>query len=127
MAKFGSFVKINGNLLPYPDRNHEITHTNFVDSGRNLNGTVFGEVIGRTQYKLTLSFPVLSTEEYHTILQMLEDFYFDVEFYDPLKNKRVTVEMYVGDRTAKPFWIDDNDNPTQYNGVAFNLVDRGVQ
>lgn len=127
MAKFGSYIKIKGNELPYPSRDHSVTHTNFVSSGRNLNGTVFGEVIGRTQYKLDLSFPVLSKDEYHTILQMINEFYFNVEFFDPLKNQRVTIEMYVGDRSAKPFWLDDSDNPIQYNDVTFNLVDRGVQ
>ncbi len=127
MAKKGNFIKINGHEIYYPSRGLAITHTNFVDNARNLMGTVFGEVIGRTQTKIELSFPVLSSEEWHYMLSLINDFFVQVEYFDPLYNTRVTREMYIGDRDAKPYWIDDSDNPIEYHECKFNLVDRGVQ
>ncbi len=49
----------------------------------------------------------------------------DVTFIDPVTNSRKTIKMYCGDRTAEPYWVDDDGKPTHYRNCKVNLIDTG--
>ena len=47
-----AYLAINGYELPSPKRGVSPVVTTLVDSGRNANGTVVAQRIGRDQYKI---------------------------------------------------------------------------
>lgn len=122
-----SYIKINGQEVPYPKRGVAPTVTTVVNSGRNLNGVVVGQRIGRDQYKLdNLEWPWLTAAEWSRILQLVSNFYFDCTFVNPVTNAWETKRMYVGDRTAEPYWVDlATGKPTHYRNCKVNIIDTG--
>lgn len=121
-----SYLKINGQELPYPKRGVAPIVTTVVNAGRNANGVVIGQRIGRDQYKINnLEWSWLTAEEWGRILTLVSDFYFYVTFPDPVTGQEKTVKMYCGDRTAEPYWVDSNGMPTHYRNCKVNLIDTG--
>ena len=79
------YLKIDGYEPPYPKRGIEPIITTVVNEGRNANGVLVGQRIGRDLYKLNnLEWPWLSAEQWSELLSHLNTFVFDVTFYDPL-------------------------------------------
>lgn len=121
-----SYLKVNGYELPYPKRGVKPVVTTLVNAGRNANGVVVGQRIGRDQYKIDgLEWPLLTAAEWSRILQALAPFFVNVEFPDPVTNERITIRMYCGDRTAEPYMVDEDGNPTLYINCKVNLIDTG--
>ena len=121
-----SYIKINGVDLPYPKRGVEVIVTTIVNAGRNANGKVVGQRIGRDQYKINgLEWPWLTAAEWNGILSLISDFYFNVTFPDPVSGNPRTVKMYCGDRAGKEYWLDANGQPTHYRDCKVNLIDTG--
>ena len=53
-----AYISVNGYDFPPPKRGAKPTVSTMVDAGRNANGTVVGQRVGRDQYKLdTLEWP----------------------------------------------------------------------
>lgn len=121
-----AFLTVNGVAFPPPKRGVKPTVATLVDSGRNANGTVVAQRLGRDQYKIdTLEWPWLPAETWSMILSVLSNFFVMVTFTDPVSNTRRTVKMYCGDRSAEPYWVDDNGSPTFYQNCKVNLIDCG--
>jgi len=121
-----SYLAINGYELPPPKRGVHPLVATIVDSGRNANGAVVGQRVGRDQYKIDgLEWPWLSAEEWSRILTILNQFFVYVTFIDPVSNTKKTIKMYCGDRTGEPYWLDDDGNPTFYRNCKVNLIDTG--
>ena len=121
-----SYILINGQEIPPPKRAVKPTVVTIVSEGRNANAEVVGQRIGRDQYKIDeLEWPWLSATEWSRILKILNNFYVDVTFPDPVTNRRITIKMYCGNRTAEPYWVDANNNPTYYRNCKVNLIDTG--
>lgn len=121
-----AFIEINGYELPPCKRGVSIVVTTVVNSGRNANGAVVAQKIGRDQYKIDgLEWAWLSADEWEYILTLLKDFFVRVTFTDPVSNKRRTIRMYCGDRTAEPYFVDDSGKPTHYTNCKVNLIDTG--
>ena len=120
------YIKVNGYDLPYPKRGVKPIVTTVVNAGRNANGVVVGQRIGRDQYKLDgLEWSWLTAEQWSYILNLISDFYFYVTFPDPVNNQPRTVKMYCGDRSAEPYWVDSNGDPTHYLNCKVNFIDTG--
>lgn len=121
-----SYLAINGYELPPPKRGVHPIVTTVVDAGRNANGTVVGQRIGRDQYKIDgLEWSWLSAAQWSKLLSLLNNFFVMVTFVDPVTGNRRTIKMYPGDRTAEPYWVDDSGKPTFYRNCKFNLIDTG--
>lgn len=121
-----AYLAINGYELPSPKRGVEPMVTTIVDAGRDANGTVVGQRIGRDQYKLNnLEWAWMDAEVWSRILSILSNFFVYVTFTDPVTNEFVTIKMYPGDRTAEPYYVDDSGKPTYYRNCRFNLIDVG--
>ena len=122
-----SYIRVNGIDLPYPKRGVKAVVTTIVNAGRNANGIVVGQRIGRDQYKIdTLEWPWLSAGEWETILRLISDFYFNVTFPDPVTGSERTIRMYCGDRSAEPYWVNSNGHPTYYRNCKVNFIDTGA-
>ena len=121
-----SYLRINGYELPPPKRGVHPIVTTIVDSGRNADGVVVGQRIGRDQYKIDgLEWAWLTAEQWSNILSILSDFFVNVTFVDPVTNREVTIKMYCGDRTGEPYWVDQYGRPTHYRDCKVNLIDTG--
>lgn len=125
MAKFG-FLEFNGKKLPNPKYGMTIERQQLVESGRNAKGEVVGAKVNRRQIKLNVVFPHLTANEWGEVLNMIEDFKGDVTFYDPLRGRRATYEMYWGNSKEEIFKIDPETNIVlEYINCECNLIDTG--
>lgn len=121
-----AYLAINGYELPPPKRGVRLTVTTVVDAGRNANGSVVGQRVGRDQYKIdSLEWSWLTADQWAQILNVLSLFFVYVTFTDPVSNSLKTIKMYCGDRTAEPYWVDENGKPTHYRNCKVNLIDCG--
>ena len=121
-----SYIWINGEAVPFPTRGVTPTVTTVVDSGRNTNAVVVGQRIGRDQFKIdNLEWAWLTAEQWKRILQLVSGFFFDLTFWNPVTNSKKTIRAYCGDRTATPYWVDENGKPTHYRDCKVNLIDTG--
>lgn len=121
-----AYLTVNGYDFPPPKRGVKPSVMTMVDSGRNANGVVVGQRVGRDVYKIDgLEWPWLDAETWSQMLKVLSNFFVYVTFVDPVSNSRKTVKMYCGDRTADPYWVDGNDKPTYYTNCKVNLIDTG--
>ncbi len=121
-----AYLAINGYELPPPKRGVHVIVTTVVNNGRDANGAVVGQRVGRDQYKIdTLEWPWLTAEQWSSILQAMKNFFFYVTFQDPVSRKPTTIRMYCGDRSGEPYWVDENGTPTHYRNCKVNLIDTG--
>ena len=121
-----AYLALNGYELPSPKRGVEPLVTTIVDAGRDANGVVVGQRIGRDQYKLNnLEWSWLDAETWSRILSILSGFFIYATFPDPVTNELITLKMYPGDRSAEPYYLDDSGKPTHYRNCRFNLIDTG--
>lgn len=122
-----AFIKVNGQSLPPCKRGVSVVVTTVVNAGRNANGATVGQKVGRDQYKIDgLEWSWLTADEWGRILKLFKNFYVNVTFTDPVSDKPKTIKMYCGDRTASPYWVNDDGAPTHYTNCKVNLIDTGV-
>lgn len=68
-------IVINGYPLPACAKGVSIVHSQFVDSARNANGAVVGQLVGRKIWKIDgLKWQDLSVEQWAKIKQALSPF-----------------------------------------------------
>ena len=121
-----AYLAINGYELPPPKRGVNVIVTTIVNSGRDANGAVVGQRVGRDQYKIDgLEWAWLSASQWNAILQAMSNFFFYVTFQDPVSGSPKTVKMYCGDRHGEEYWIDANGHPLFYRNCKVNLIDTG--
>ena len=92
-----AFIKINGHEYPCPRRGLEMLVATIVDSARNANAVVVGQVVGREQQKLNnLEWAYLTAEQwlllpYFIIFILFQWFYLFYSFIiDPIPILRYT-------------------------------------
>ena len=121
-----AYLAINGTPLPPPKRGVTPTVVTLVDSGRNADGVVVGQKIGRDQYKIDqLEWPWLTAAEWSQILTLVSPFFVNLTFTDPVTHTTKTIPVYCGDRKAEPYYTDDSGVPTYYQNCKVNLIDTG--
>lgn len=127
LMALSSFLNINGYDMPCPRYGFEYILSTAVDSGRNLNAAVVGQRVGRELYKFnTLQWVGLYPEQIKMILSAIEPFFVPVTFEDIRSGGIITIDMYPGDRTVKPLFVDkDSHSMTRSETLSFNLVDCG--
>ena len=65
-----AFIRINGHEYPCPRRGLNLMVATIVDSARNANAVVVGQVVGREQQKINnLEWPYLTAEQWSSILK----------------------------------------------------------
>lgn len=81
------------------------------DTGRNLAGTMSGTLIGIFP-KIILTFRKLSQAELNIIAPILDSSSQSLTYYDPTKNKNVTLSTYTGDWKIVNKYISKNESFT---------------
>lgn len=122
-----SFLNVNGYDYPCPAYGFQYTIATVVNNGRNVNGAVIGQRVGRDLYKLDqLRWVGLEPSVRRMILKSLAPFYVPVTFEDYVSGGTITIIMYPGDRTGKPLFADRLTHMiTHDESLAFNLIDCG--
>lgn len=122
-----AIITINGKEFPAPQRGLEFIVSTNVNSGRNANGEVIGQVVGRNQNKANnLVWPFLDAQTWAEMLQEFDDFFVIATIPDMVHNTWQTIKMYPGDRSAEPYWIDPVTKlPTHYINCKVNIIDCG--
>lgn len=122
-----AFIKINGNAYPQPSRGLEMGVATITNTGRNANGAIVGQKIGRTQYAISsLEWANLSAETWKEINAEFEkNLFATVEFPDMVNGGRITLRMYAGERNAVPLRFDEDGLPTVYQLCRVNITDVG--
>lgn len=126
-AKKGSWVKINGKQIPFPQYGVKQEIYTTVSTSRNAKNQVVGQRVGRDQYKLdNVVFPVLSASDWSEVLTLGKNYYVTVRFFAMDKNKWATTKMYVGDRSAEVLRIDPSTGKVLlWKDCQMNLIDVG--
>lgn len=128
MADDKAVFFVNGHAFPPPKRGMTYIVSTNVDSGRNANGEVIGQKVGRDIYKLDqLEWPWLTREQWSEMLQCFSEFFVTCRFWDVVRNQWITLKCYPGDRSAQPYWLDPNDDsPTHFTSCKVNIIDCGI-
>lgn len=126
---YDCFIRINGEAMPYMARDLTLATYTMVDASRNMNGVMVGQRVGRDQAKLdSLRWPHLKASVWSHILQLLENFYVEVEYPDMVSGTWQTRKFYCGDRTAQVWKIDrETGLPSEYIECKVNLIDVGEE
>ena len=121
------FIEINGNVYPATDRGLNFLVVTTVDSARNANNELVGQKVGRDQFKVeNLTWFSLDADTWSRLLQEFDKFVFTATIPNMVTNKRMTLEMYCGNRTAEPRDIDPvTMMPTRYTNCKVNIIDCG--
>jgi hypothetical protein len=110
--------------VPAPDAGYDIIESTNVDSARNANGVVVGQVVGRNLWKINnLSWSNLNPEQWARLKRALLPFYVPVTFTNDY-NERMTLIMYPGDRNSVPYNVSGLSFK-QFKECKFNLIDTG--
>jgi hypothetical protein len=125
-----AFITINGKAFPSPGNDLNFLIATTITAGRNANNEVIGQKVGRDQYKMdNLVWPDLTAAVWSEMLLEFEKFKIYVRFPDMVHNSWITLWMYCGDRSAKPFpgKIDPETGlPTEYLQCKCNIIDYGL-
>lgn len=133
-----ALITINDVEIPAPARGLECIVATNVDSGRNANGEVVGQVVGRDIYKLNnLQWPWLSNKDWSDILKLFDQFFVVARIPDMVNGGFITLKMYPGDRSAEPYWIDTEEGTGPYGltgskqvlwwrNCKVNIIDCGI-
>lgn len=120
-------ITINGKEFPAPDVGANFIVATNVSDGKNADGELIGQKVGRDQYKIdNLQWKFLDAKTWAEILQEFEEFIVLAKIPDMVHNQFTTIRMYPGNRTATPIKFDQNGLPTMYRDCKVNLVDCGV-
>jgi hypothetical protein len=121
------FITINGHVYPHPSQGLEFIDITAVNSARNANNVVVGQVVGRRQQKINnLEWHQLDAETWSKLLLEFDNFYFTCTYPDMVHNRWTTRKMYPGDRTAKPIHVDPATGlPDIYAHCKVNIIDVG--
>lgn len=124
ITRESDFLIVNGVKFPCPAPGMEIIRSQNVDSGRNANGAVVGQLVGRKMWKINnLCWNGIDAETWKTMQEALEPFFVPVTFTGD-DNERHTVTMYPGDTTGKPLLLS-GISYKNYETCKFNLIDCG--
>ena len=123
-----ALIVVNGQSFPTPIRGlTEVISTN-VNSGRNANGEMVGERVGRDILKLdNVEWRWLTKAQWASMLQAVSGFKFQLTVPDATKGNGefITRTCYVGDRTCEPYYINAQGDFTFYRSCKMNFIDCG--
>ena len=129
-ATMFSMQSLNGGevvYIPNPDMDSaEGLISTLVNSGRSAEGVVTAQKIGRDNNKTSMKWNYLEKDEWERMVRFWDkNFFFNFTYYSDVTGTKITRKFYVGDRSRKPFNVDNNGFPTAYKDCSANVVDCG--
>jgi hypothetical protein len=125
---FRPLVTIAGFQVPEPSTYSGTTST-VVDSGRNVNGVMVGDVIRDDLAKVEMTWNYLEVHKWSAILLLFDrksggSFINTVTFFNQVTAAYDTRQMYISDRTAEIFKRDARTQEIQgYIGPRLALIE----
>lgn len=119
-----TITKADGTIVPLPDPSEYSWGLQDIDAdgtGRNQSGDLFRDRVA-SKRKLTLSWPPMKAAPMSTLLQAVDDVFFDVSYPDAMTGTTRKMTAYVGDRTAPMYSLIDG--AYQWNGLSMNFIER---
>ena len=121
------FFSVDGVQFPYPVHGLEYIYTDAVNNGRNAQGVMIGERVGRTQAKLNnLEWKMLDAYTVHRMIRAFDKFFVVVHYWDLREFAWVDMIMYPGDRTAQPYYRMHDSMPDRIESFKVNIIDCGI-
>ncbi len=122
-----SLIQIGSVDIPMPASYSASTST-IVDSGRNADGRMIGSVIRDDVAKVEVGWKFLSTEQWSMILKLFNiayggKFVNEVRFFNQTTGDYETRTMYVGDKKAGLFRLDESGNVVGWLDCKFSLIE----
>lgn len=113
--------------IPNPDTDSaEGLIATLVNSGRNANGVITAQKIGRDNDKTSMSWNFLTKDEWERMVRFWDkNFFFNFTYYSDVAGAKITRKFYISDRKRKPFAIDSEGFPIAYKDCSANVVDCG--
>ena len=129
-ATMFSMQSLNGGevvYIPNPDTDSaDGLISTLVNSGRSAEGVVTAQKIGRDNNKTSMKWNYLEKEEWERMVRFWDkNFFFNFTYYSDVTGTKITRKFYVGDRSRKPFNVDNNGFPIAYKDCSANVVDCG--
>lgn len=115
-------IKINGkDICP---STFSYTRQDFdLDSGRSITGEmVRTRICTKVKLELTWRAGAMTVEEMATLLQAVDDVFFEIEYFDIHDGAMRTMMAYVGDRSATMYSYVDN-KPV-FQEVSFSIIEK---
>ena len=127
MFSMQSFDGLEYVSIPNPDTDSaEGLISTLVNSGRNAEGVVTAQKIGRDNNKTSMKWNYLEKEEWEKMVRFWDrNFFFIFSYYSDVTGTKISRKFYVGDRSRKPFNVDARGIPTAYKDCTANVVDCG--
>lgn len=112
-------IKINGVAIATPS-SFQVTISDIDgETSRNANGDLIRDRIA-VKRKLELQWNHLSTSAISTILQAVQNVFFNVEYPDPMTGTLTTKNFYVGDRNAPMY----NYTLDRWESLSMSFIER---
>ena len=109
--------------LPAPDElKWNISDLDADGTGRNQNGDMFRDRVA-VKRKLECSWRPLGSDEMATLLQAVDEVFFDLTYPDAMTGTDRTMTCYVGDRSS-PIMRPETDGKWLWGGLSMNFVER---
>lgn len=117
-----SFIKINGIQMPTPSVfSVTIMDISGENSNRDSRGTMHIDRVA-TKRKIEMEWKLLNMKDMSTLLNLVKDIFFEVEYPDPMAGCMVKKTFYVGDRTT-PMYSCIGKIP-KWQNVKYNLIEQ---
>lgn len=88
------------------------------DTGRNMAGTYTGTLIGIFP-KIIVQFRKLTREEIELLVPILDSATQNVQYYDPFKKRKITMDTYTGDYELTNKRIIDSIGKNEGFNISF--------
>jgi len=115
-------LKINGADIPAPAVFKVDISDIDGETTRNAKGDLLRDRI-TTKRKLSCEWPPLTMAAISTILQAVQDEFFQVTYPDPMTGSMQTKTFYVGDRSAPLYWKDKNGQ-YRWKDLKMNFIEK---
>lgn len=122
--KKAHLVKVNGVEIPEPQEMKVTVYDLDLESGtgRNQAGQMMRDRVAIKE-KIEMKFPPMYKPDYQTVLGMVKDASFNVTYYSPHYATIRTATMYVGDRSANLYYMQDGNDNDLYTDISFNFIE----
>ena len=116
---------VNWENLPNPsDMEYQVYDLDAGGStGRTLDGSMQRDRVAIKE-KLVMSFPPMIGSDMQKVLSLIADQFFYCRYYSLRTGNVRTAVMYVGDRTAKAYYMYTKDGSDLYTDIKFNFIEK---
>lgn len=118
-------IYINDTAFPYVPPHAASQNDVDYDSYTNTKGNTIRNRIRSNVKKLSFTFPALNGDEFHKLLQMTKDVWFQCTFFDEDEWAMVTKTMYRNGTVDYTKYYIDNTNPSNniYTDITLSVIE----